>query len=436
MALAGVDFHSVTTDDDALAIIARQKELNFAPGDEHLYSNSGYFLMAIIVKRASGKSLREFAQEHIFGPLGMTSTHYHNDHAEIVPRRAAAYEPKEGGYRIDISNFEQLGDGAVFTTVEDLLKWDQNFYAPKVGGKALIDGLLTRGRLNSGKELEYATGVVVGKHRGLPTVSHGGSWGGYRAELLRFPEEKLSVVCLCNLGSTNPSRLARQVAEALLAGKMSASEARPAPAARPAADSPSMPAAALEVRAGVYRNPQTGALRRITVADGKLRIDSFGGNPTELVPNGNGVFVVAGSPVLIEVTFEPAGKAMVIKRATDPPETESFERAEAFAPAATDLAAYAGSFYSEELDVTYAVRVEDGKLWMRVRNNQPQSLQPAMRDLFVGPQGIRVEFARSADGRVSGFAVQAGRVRNIRFVENTDWKKLFTGGIQRPPKKQ
>lgn len=417
MGLSGVDFDSVTTDDDALAIIARQKELNFAPGEEHLYSNSGYFLMGVIVKRAGGKSLREFAQEHIFGPLGMTSTHFHNDHAEIVPRRAAAYSPKQGGgFSIDMSNFEQTGDGAVFTTVEDLLEWDQNFYTPKVGGAPLIAGLVTRGRLNSGKELDYATGVVVGKHRGLPTVSHGGSWGGYRAELLRFPEEKLSVACLCNLGSTNPSRLARQVAEVLLAEKMSAPEARPAPAARAAADSPSMPAAALQERAGVYRNPQTGALRRITVTNGMLRIDSFGGSPAELVPVGNDAFSVAGAPLSIEVTFEPAGKAMVVKRATDPPETERFERAEAFAPGAADLAAYAGSFYSEELDTTYAVRVKDGKLWAQVRTNRPQELRPAVRDLFVGPQGIRIEFARGSEGRVSGFTVQAGRVRNIRFA--------------------
>jgi len=112
----------------------------------------------------------------------------------------------------------------------------------------------------------------------------------------------------------------------------------------------------------------------------------------------------------------PAGKALAIKRATDPPETERFERVEAFTPVAVDLEAFAGSFYSEELDVTYTVRIDDGKLWMRVRNNMPQPLQPAVRDLFVGPQGIRVEFARGADGRVSGFAVQAGRVRNIRFV--------------------
>jgi len=341
MSLAGIDFHSVTGDHDALAIIARQKELNFAPGAEHLYSNSGYFLLSIIVQRASGKNLRAFAQEHIFGPLAMRDTHYHNDHAEVVPNRASAYDQKEGGgYAIDMSNFEQLGDGAVFTTVEDLLKWDQNFYQPRVGGAALVAGLLAKGHLNSSKELEYATGVVVSKHRGLPTVSHGGAWGGYRAELLRFTEQKFSVVCQCNLGSTNPSQLARRVAEVYLADQMEPTKAQPA-----ATDAPTNAA--------------------------------------------------AGAAAVSEADL---GKA---------------------APSPAELAPFAGAYYSEELDVTYELNEKDGKLWTRIRTNKPAELQPAGRDLFVAPFGVRFEFARpdaSRQGRPASFAVQAGRVRNIRFV--------------------
>ncbi|MGH9792965.1 MAG: serine hydrolase domain-containing protein [Candidatus Acidiferrales bacterium] len=425
MSLAGVDFHGVTTDADALAIIARQKELNFAPGDEYLYSNSGYFLMAVIVQRASGKSLREFAQEHIFGPLGMKSTHYHSDHAEVTPNRASAYEPKEGGgYRIDMSNFEQTGDGAVFTTVEDLLKWDQNFYEQKVGGATLVQGLLTRGRLNSGKELDYATGLMVRKHRGLTSVSHGGSWGGYRAELLRFPEQRFSVVTLCNVGSSDPSRLARQVAELYLSSVMTPVDRRAASAgagngaAQDGADA--TPAAQLEKYAGVFRNAKNGGLRRISVRDGKLRIDSFGPASTELRALGGDRFSVAGPAPATEIAFEASRNVLVVKRATEPPETERFERAEAFAPSPAELSGYAGTYYSEELDVSYRLEAKDGKLWMRVRHNPARELSPAVRDLFVGPFGVRLEFARSGDaasqGRADSFTVQAGRVRNIRFV--------------------
>jgi CubicO group peptidase (beta-lactamase class C family) len=419
MSLSGIHFDSVTTPDDALGFIVRQKELNFPPGEEHLYSNSGYFLLSTIVQRASGKSLRAFAHEHIFAPLGMSDTHYHDDHTELVPRRAAAYAPKPGGgFAIDMSNFEQTGDGAVFTTVEDLLKWDQNFYDPKVGGQALIEGLQQKGKLNSGQELDYATGVVVSKHRGLRTVSHGGSWGGYRAELVRFPEQKFSVIAQCNLASSNPSRLARQVAEVYLEAQMT--PAPPATAA--AAGAPSKTASSAPLReselaryTGVFRSPASGALRRIRVEKARLRIDSFGPGSTELMPMGEGLFAVAGTAFTTEIKFDATG-GFTVQRATDPPETERFERAEAFEPSAAELAAFAGTYYSEELDVTYVLSEKDGKLWTRIRYNPPGELRPAVRDLFVGPQGIRLEFARDAQGRPSSFVVQAGRVRNIRFV--------------------
>lgn len=419
MSLAGVDFHGVTTDADALAIIARQKELNFAPGDEYLYSNSGYFLMGVIVERASGKSLREFAQARIFGPLGMTSTHYHSDHAEVTPKRASAYEPKQdGGYRIDMSNFEQTGDGAVFTTVEDLLKWDQNFYEPKVGGAALVQGLLTRGRLNSGKELDYATGLMVRKHRGLTSVSHGGSWGGYRAELLRFPEQRFAVVTLCNLGSTDPSRLSRKVAEIYLGEKMAPAEEHRASTAH--GTGTAVAAADLQQYTGIFRDPKNGGLQRITLRDGKLRVDSFGPNAAELAPLGSHRFALVGSARATEFAFDQGGKAIVVTRATEPPETERFERAEAFSPSPAELSEYAGTYYSEELDVSYRLEVKDGKLWMRMLQNPPRELRPAVRDLFVGPFGVRLEFARSGNAasqaRADRFTVQAGRVRNIRFV--------------------
>jgi len=173
--LAGVNTDSVTTDDDALAIIARQKALNFEPGSDWLYSNSGFFLLSVIVKRVSGKSLREFAAENIFEPLEMKHTVFRNEHTQLVPNRALAYDPKEGGYVLNVSYFEQTGDGAVHTSVEDLLKWDENFYSGKLGGEAFLNEIQEPGKLNSGKTLDYAKGLFVGRYRGLRFVDHGGS---------------------------------------------------------------------------------------------------------------------------------------------------------------------------------------------------------------------------------------------------------------------
>jgi hypothetical protein len=232
--------------------------------------------------------------------------------------------------------------------------------------------------------------------------------------LLRFPEQKFSVVCQCNLGSTNPTQFARQVAEIYLADQMTAVEERRASGAAPDKDV-AMGATELQRYVGIFRDPRNGSLQRITLRDGKLRLDSFGPSSAELAPLGNARFIMAGAVRATDITFEQGGKAMVVTRQTDPPETERFERAEAFAPTAAELAAYAGTYYSEELDATYVLSVKDGKLWTRVRFNPPGELRPAVRDVFVGPFGIRVEFQWHGKDRAS-FVVQAGRVRNIRFV--------------------
>src|SRR5712664_74679 len=222
MELAGVNTDSVTTDEDALALINRQKGLNFAPGSDWLYSNTGFFLLSVIVKRVSGKTLREFAGENIFAPLKMTHTQYRDDHTSLIANRAMAYDAKEkgGGYSLNVSYFEQTGDGAVHTSVEDLLKWDANFYSGQIGGKEFLAEIQEQGKLNDGKVLDYAKGLRIADYRGLRTVSHGGSWGGYRAELLRFPEQHFSVACLCNLGSAGSSARAHRVADIYLASLM------------------------------------------------------------------------------------------------------------------------------------------------------------------------------------------------------------------------
>ncbi|MGB8953248.1 MAG: serine hydrolase domain-containing protein [Candidatus Aminicenantales bacterium] len=203
---------------DALELITRQKELNFTPGEKFLYSNSCYLLLAEIIKRTSGKTLREYAHENIFEPLGMTNSHFHDDYAEPIKDRASGYYPAKGGkFRLFMSTFDCVGSGGLFTSVEDLFLWDQNFYHHKVGGKELIDQIHTRGHLSNGEEIDYAFALMIGDYKGLKTVRHGGALGGYRAELLRFPEQRFSVICLSNLSSFNPSGMCDKVADIYLA---------------------------------------------------------------------------------------------------------------------------------------------------------------------------------------------------------------------------
>lgn len=215
---SGVGEEAVTGDREALEILARQKAPNFAAGAEFLYSNSGFFLLSVIVKRASGKTLREFAAERIFGPLGMRHTFYLDDHAELVPGKASSYAPRgsAGGFQLAPANWEQTGDGGVQTSVEDLLKWEQNFTSHQVGGARAIQYLLSPGVLADGKPITYALGIVVDRYRGLERVSHGGSWAGFRAQFTRFPTRQLAIGALCNVANAGPALLAQRVADRLL----------------------------------------------------------------------------------------------------------------------------------------------------------------------------------------------------------------------------
>ncbi len=214
----GFDIDDVTTDADALEVLVDADELEFEPGSRHEYSNSGYFLASVIVRRVTGKSLRRFADERIFQPLGMRHTSYIDDHTVVVPDRAVGYSRPllSLRYHRDVSYWEQNGDGAVFTTVEDLLRWDNHFYEPEVGGQELIDALLRRGALNDGEPIDYALGLYYDEHKGRELVAHGGSWGGYRANLIRVPSERVSVAVLCNAGNDSIDGLALQVLDIVL----------------------------------------------------------------------------------------------------------------------------------------------------------------------------------------------------------------------------
>jgi CubicO group peptidase (beta-lactamase class C family) len=275
--IAGVNGDGVTTDEDALALIVRQKGLNFAPGSEYLYSNTGFFLLSLIVERVSGKTLREFAAENIFLPLQMTHTQYRDNHRSLVPERAMAYDEneKKDGFTLDVSYFEQTGDGAVHTTVEDLLKWDENFYSGQVGGKILLAELQETAKLNDGKRLNYAKGIVVSEYRGLKIVSHGGSWGGYRAQLMRFPDQHFSVATLCNLGSSDPTRRASQVADVYLNSVMKPKTVKSAEEdeeKKKESATVSLTKEQLAAYAGEYWSEEMGVSYRLAVRDGALKV--------------------------------------------------------------------------------------------------------------------------------------------------------------------
>jgi hypothetical protein len=260
-------------------MLARQKALNFEPGSEQLYSNSGYFLLGIVVGRASRKSLAQFAKERIFDPLGMVDTHVHDDHLLLVENRATGYQPRPGGaFGIDMSDWEQTGDGAVMTTARDLALWDANFETKKVGGEALHAFLHRCGKLADGTVTDYAGGLSISTVRGIKRVAHGGAWAGYRAQLMRFPDERISVLCLANTGACNPSEICMRVAAQLFGDRMGPAPEHNAPEPRPPSEEPAAPAVSagdLSAFAGLYASDELLVRYEVLVRDGKL----FTGEP-------------------------------------------------------------------------------------------------------------------------------------------------------------
>jgi len=404
--LAGMKTENWTTQSDAIQLVARQKQPNFPAGEEWLYSNTGYLLLGEIVKRVSGKSLPEFAAERIFRPLGMDHTFYLDDHTRVVPGKAEGYVPRRGGgFSVEMSDFEQTGDGAVQTSVEDLLLWDRNFYQPKVGDKALLDKAQAVGTLNNGKKLDYAAGLRIGTYRGLPTVRHGGSWAGYRAELLRFPQAGTSIACLCNLGTANPSTLADQVADVVLAAQLQPRS--PQAAAKPEVKVPIEQLAAL---AGIYEPVKPGAFRRIVLKDGLLRLGMGEGQPLKAVATDR---FVPPSPG-VELYFPPASRGaarelQVIREGAEPEVCRLLPP-----PSPQKLEEFAGRFYSEELDATWILDAGGGRLTFRVLNNPPIAFQPIKTDWFLADNGIVLRFERES-GKVRRAFVRAGRVTNLMF---------------------
>lgn len=422
--MAGARDDDWYADEDVVAMIARQQELNFPPGAEHLYSNSGYFLLSQIVKRVTGASMREYARQRIFEPLGMTHTHFHDDHTMIVKRRAAGYAPREdGGFAISMTTLDMIGDGGVLTTVDDLLHWDRNFYEPRIGGDDFPTAMLARGALNDGKTLDYASGLVHASHNGLKTVQHGGGFVGFRAQMIRFPEQRFTVIVLCNLATMNPTGLAQQVADVYLADVMARSGAGAASPLGVAAPKPSQPAVvelSREARkrvTGFYFNEQDSVARRVRLRDdGKLVYCRGDGKDNALVPLADGSFLMEDVPVRIIVTFEPAEPARpkIMRVAVEGDEPIVMR---AFTPAETTAASltkYVGRYYSPELDVEYTMSVRDSTPVVSYKRGQPLDLQPLMVGRFQVAQ-MTLEFDREVDGRSPGFKLHANRVRNVQF---------------------
>lgn len=278
--LAGARANDGYSEDDVVRLLARQRRLNFSPGSEFAYSNSGYVLLAIVVRRATGVSLRTFADTALFRPLGMRSTHFHDDNTEVVRGRAVGYSPRgDGRWQIDMRGTNAIGDAGLMTTIEDLARWDENLRAGAVGGQWLLTRQAERRGATTadGRTVYYSFGLFLGEYRGLATMEHSGNEGGYRSALLRLPDAKITVATLCNAGDADPMMLAHGVVDLVLAPRLSAQTASATPSSSAPStngnDATSSGVSAPPIQwAGAYYSPELDVTYEVTLDGASLTL--------------------------------------------------------------------------------------------------------------------------------------------------------------------
>ena len=334
LGMAGWRLDDIISTDQVLRLLSRQKELNFQPGDEYLYSNSGFTLLAEVVARVSGQSFADFTRERIFEPLGMHNTLFYDDHEKIVKNRAYSYGIRNGNYQKRVLSYATVGATSLFTTVEDLSLWALNFDNPVVGDAAIIEKINTRGVLNDGTQIAYALGQNVGAYRNIPMISHGGADAGYRTFLARFPEQGMAVVVFSNDAGFTSSPMAMRVADIVLE-------------------------------------------------------EYFADEPEDTKET--------------QATAEASAE-------------------DAFDPTSIDLARFAGSYYSEELDITYVLELRrdesgsQGLVASQLRVGDIR-LTPITPETFRGSMwfAARVVFETDEAGAVTGLRMSGSRARNLWF---------------------
>ena len=388
----------VITQDLALDVIIHQRALNFTPGAEYSYTNSGYNLAAIIVERVSKQKFPAFVEERLFKPLGMKNSSWRDDYQRVVPGRAQAYSRQgTGPWRLNMPFMNVHGNGGMLTTVGDWMKWNAMFESKSLGAP-LVDALETQGVLNDGRKISYALGLEVGTHHGLKDVSHGGATAGYQTFLARLPDQKFSVGVMCNGTSPGAGGIAEAITDEIF-GPYSEP---------PRAEPPKVSEDELKKFVGIWRNEKTHAPARFVVENGVSRWSG-----ARLVPMGAGQFAAGDNR--LKFTFGKDGKPMSAEFVDTNGEVIRFAPEKEWTPKPAELASFKGDWFAEEAGATLTFAVEADKAFIKQRPATKLALQPLYQDHFTA-QGFVVWFTRDRNGKVNGMHVGASRLRDMPFV--------------------
>lgn len=398
------------TEEDVLDIVRRQDRLNFQPGERFTYCNTGYTLLARVVRQASRESFRSFTTNHIFKPLGMTaSTHFRDDHTELLQGRARGYmDAGKGSFGFWVPNFDLVGATSLHTTVEDLLLWSKVLLKPPRAFAPVVEALRRPGTLNDGRTLGYGAGLGLARHRGLEIVRHSGWDLGYVAHLAVYPNDGCAVAILGNLATLTPWLTARKIAEACLEDRFPDEAATRVRLSR----------AELANMKGVYRHSRTGWALWIDAPDDALYLSfnrpplSSSGPPpgVRLDPLDHSRFL--WSDEVTEVTFD--GDTLTLRGEFG--NDDLFERAAPSTPGERTLMTYTGTYESRELGTALTVLVDPVHGFVVTQHRGPtRLLSPAYEDAFTDDNKVTYIFSRGSAGEVDRLTLATERVHHLVF---------------------
>jgi CubicO group peptidase (beta-lactamase class C family) len=418
--LGGFDHFEVTTQAQALDFIKRQARLNSPPGTRYEYTNSGYVLLAIIAERVSGKTLNQLAREQFFDPLSMPLSVYRDRFDLEIPNQALGHAPIDiGEYVVNISNWEQIGDGGLQTSINEFQRWDENFFTGDVGGGNFIAEMYRTGRLNDGSALIYARGLQRDRYRGLNRVRHGGDWIGYHSNMLRFPDLHTTVALFCNTEGIDDQPI-DQYALSTDVADIALEDYFPEPKPTEPGPAPSLP---IQRFVGTYFNADLKEVYSVT-SDGASLTLTWLFQPLPLISTGPTTFAIdqlPGSQVEFQIQAGRPAHAIAFSIVGDEPD-EDPRAGSRFTPVAppADLNQYTGTFFSRELGVTWNFIVDGGAL--RVLEDAEQIVLPITDpvaaanapDAFFGGPGL-LQFTRDASGTVTGLKVSFLGMKDFQF---------------------
>ena len=414
LVMAGWQMEDVITKENILGLVKRQRELNFLPGAEYTYSNTGYTLLGEIVARVTKQPFPEWMKQNIFAPLGMKSTLFYDDHQRIVKGRAYSFY-KAGGaesYKKNVLSYANAGATSLFTTVEDLALWLGNFRHPTVGDQATLKQVLERGRLNKGDTISYAFALDHGKHKVLSYIGHSGVDAGYRSYLCYFPKEDYGFIVLSNQAEFNPVKKAFDVADLYLASQFKAPPllAPPVAAFKEQKIAPALFDAYVgdyELRPGFVLSFKREGERFLTQATGQGQVEIF--------PYSDTTFFL--KVVDAQITFHRQKDGKTDRLTLHQNGNQPGRRVVPYTITNEGLKEYTGKYYSPELETFYTIKLEKDKLQLVHVHHGETTLKPVSKDKLQVPWWFfqSIDMVRDANNTITGLRVSNGRVRNLWF---------------------